>query len=101
MPEEIQRVVDSMIQLWNTGDPNIAKRVYTDLTERYDPNLPEPARGSDGIARYVSDVRKGYPDFAVEMKDSVIEGDRFATHWTVTGTHTRSDTRASCKRQHC
>jgi steroid delta-isomerase-like uncharacterized protein len=55
--------------------------------QRYDPNQPEPATGSQDIARYVAEVRTGYPDFKLGIKDKVFEGNRLATHLTCTGTH--------------
>ncbi len=87
MPEDTKRIVDSVIQLWSTGNPDVAKELYSDDAQRYDPNQPEAARGSQEIARYVAEVRTGYPDFKLEINDKVSEGNRLVTHWTCTGTH--------------
>jgi steroid delta-isomerase-like uncharacterized protein len=87
MPEDIKRIVDSVIQLWNTGNPDVAKQLYSDDAQRFDPNQPEPGRGSQEIARYVAEVRTGYPDFKLEINDKVFEDNRLVTHWTCTGTH--------------
>jgi steroid delta-isomerase-like uncharacterized protein len=87
MPEDVNRLVDSVIQLWNTGNPDVAKQLYSDDALRSDPNQSKPARGSQEIARYVAEVRAGYPDFKLEIKDKVFEENRLVTHWTCTGTH--------------
>lgn len=87
MPENIQRLVDSVIELWNTGNPEVAKQLYAENAERYDPNQPEPNRGPQQITRYISEVRTGFPDFKLEIKQRTAEGDRLVTHWTCTGTH--------------
>jgi steroid delta-isomerase-like uncharacterized protein len=87
MPEDIKRIVDSVIQLWNTGNVDAAQKLYTPGALRYDPNQPEPIRGSQEIARYVADVRTGYPDFYLEVNERLQEGNRVAIHWTCTGTH--------------
>ena len=87
MPEDIQRLVDSVIQLWNTGNADVAKQLYSDDALRSDPNQSEPTRGSREIARYVAEVRAGYPDFKLEINDKVFEANRLVTHWTCTGTH--------------
>ena len=87
MREDVQRILDSSIELWNTGNVDIAKRVYTDRAERHDPNQPEPVRGLEALSRYVAEVRTGFPDFRVDRKEEVVEGDRVASHWTATGTH--------------
>ncbi|HEX4170780.1 MAG TPA: ester cyclase [Bryobacteraceae bacterium] len=87
MSEDIERIIDSVIQLWNTGNSEIAKKLYSDEAQRTDPNQPESARGSQEIARYVAEVRTGYPDFQLEIKDKVSEANRLVTHWICTGTH--------------
>ncbi len=87
MPEDIKRLVDSVIQLWNTGSPEVARELYSDEARRFDPNQPDPARGSQEIASYVAEVRSGYPDFELQINDKVFEDNRLVTHWTCTGTH--------------
>lgn len=87
MPEDIQRLVDSVIALWNTGNPEVARQLYGEGAERSDPNQSEPARGPQQIARYVAEVRAGFPDFKLEIKQRVAEGNRLVTYWTCTGTH--------------
>ncbi len=87
MPEDIQRLVDSVIEFWNTGNPEVAKRLYAENAERRDPNKAEPARGPQEIARYVAEIHTGFPDFKLEIKQRVAEADRLVTQWTCTGTH--------------
>jgi steroid delta-isomerase-like uncharacterized protein len=87
MPEDIQRLVDSVIQLWNTGNADVAKQLYNDDALRSDPNQSRPARGSQEIARYVAEVRAAFPDFELEINEKVFETSRLVTHWTCTGTH--------------
>jgi len=87
MTQDIQRIVDCVIELWNTGNAEVAKQLYAEGAERYDPNQPGPARGAQQIARYVAEVRTGFPDFKLEVKQRVAEGDRLVTQWTCTGTH--------------
>jgi steroid delta-isomerase-like uncharacterized protein len=86
MPEDIGRIADLVVQLWNTGNPEIATQLYADNAERNDPNKPEAARGPQQIAKYVAEVRTAFPDFKLEIKRRVAEGDHMVSHWTVTGT---------------
>lgn len=86
MPEDIQRIVDSVLELWNTGNAEVTKRLYAESAERYDPTPPEPARGPQQIARFVAEVRTAFPDFKLEIKRRVAEGDQLVTQWTCTGT---------------
>ena len=87
MPENFQPIVNSLVELWNTGNPEIAKQLYQTGAERYDPNQPQPARGPEEIARYVAEVRAGYPDFKLQVNDTVVQENRLALYWTCTGTH--------------
>ena len=87
MSNDLRRIREAMVQLWNSGDENIARQIYADDTARYDPNNPEPIRGWAGIAAYVAEVRNAYPDFHLELSELVVEGSLFASHWTCTGTH--------------
>jgi steroid delta-isomerase-like uncharacterized protein len=86
MPEDFKRILDCVVRLWNTGNPEIAKELYSDNAQRYDPNQPEPARGSKEISRYVTEVHTGFPDFKLEINDTVQQGNKLVTDWTCTGT---------------
>lgn len=85
--QDTQRIVDLVLQLWNTGNPEIANQLYTDNSEREDPNRSEPTRGGREIAQYIALVRTAFPDFKLEMKEKIVDGDHIASHWTCTGTH--------------
>jgi steroid delta-isomerase-like uncharacterized protein len=87
MPENFQTVIDSLVELWNTGNPELAKQLYQAGAERLDPNQPQPSRGPEEIARYVAEVRAGFPDFELQINDTVAQNNRLALHWTCTGTH--------------
>jgi len=87
MPENMQGIVDLLTEFWNTGKPELAAQLYGDQAERTDPNQPEPARGAQQIANYVGEVHAGFPDFKLEIKQRIGEGDQVATEWTCTGTH--------------
>jgi steroid delta-isomerase-like uncharacterized protein len=87
MSQNFQTIIDSLLELWNTGNPEVVKQVYATGAERRDPNLTEATRGPEEIARYVAEVRAGYPDFTLQINDVVAQDDRLAVHWTVTGTH--------------
>jgi steroid delta-isomerase-like uncharacterized protein len=87
MSQDVQHVLDSVVALWNTGSADIAAKIYTDDCPRIDPNVPPETRGGAAIARYVAEVRSAYPDFKLEVLDSIAEGERLAVHWVVTGTH--------------
>ena len=83
--EDTQRIADLVLQLWNTGNLEIANEVYADNAQRKDPNR-EPARGPQQIAKFVAEIRTAFPDFKLEVKQRVAEGDHVVSQWTATGT---------------
>jgi steroid delta-isomerase-like uncharacterized protein len=87
MTEEERRIRAMVLELWNTGNTGLTKQIYTERAERRHPNSPEPVRGPDAIGKFVSEVHTGFPDFHIELKETVTEGDRTVYHWNVTGTH--------------
>ena len=50
MAQDIQHIVNSVVELWNTGNAEIAKKIYTDDCQRIDPNLSADTRGGAGVA---------------------------------------------------
>lgn len=87
MQENLQAVFDALTQLWNTGQTDLAGRVYSNHAVRIDPTQAQPARGVEEIVSYVTEIRKSFPDFRLEIKQSISEGDLVAVQWTCTGTH--------------
>ena len=87
MPRDSQNLVDSVLELWNTGRAELAEQLYTETALRYDPNQPNPARGRQEITRYVSEVRAGFPDFKIDIREAIAAEGHLVTHWTCTGTH--------------
>jgi glyoxylase-like metal-dependent hydrolase (beta-lactamase superfamily II)/predicted ester cyclase len=69
-----RRDVEAMASLWAPdGDEHIAGQV--------------DAVGPNGVRDYFTDFFAAFPDFALEVRSTVTEGDRTAVHWTATGTH--------------
>lgn len=86
MPEDITNIVESITQLWNTGDLNLATEVYNENCRWSGPDRTEPIRGPQQLAQYVAYVRTAFPDFKLQANERLQDGDRLATHWTITGT---------------
>ncbi len=86
MPENMQDLFDRLTELWNTGEPELAAQVYDDQVERTDPNVQKPSRGIQEIVKYISEIHTGFPDFKIEMKERIGDGEQFFTEWICTGT---------------
>src|SRR5918992_3982592 len=69
-----RRDVEAMAELWAPdGDEHIAGQV--------------DAVGPGGVREYFTEFFAAFPDFALEVRSTVTEGDRSAVHWTAVGTH--------------
>jgi len=53
----------------------------------YDPGLPAPIRGPDGVREAIEMVLSAFPDMQVKLEAVVAEGDRIAVRNSITGTH--------------
>jgi predicted ester cyclase len=51
------------------------------------PGTP-PTVGTDGIKRQAGVLRTAFPDLRVTLEDQLAEGDRVASRWAGSGTHT-------------
>ena len=72
-----RRDVEAMAALWAPdGDEHIAGQV--------------DAVGPTGVREYFTEFFAAFPDFALEVRSTVTEGDRSAVHWTAVGTHVGS-----------
>jgi steroid delta-isomerase-like uncharacterized protein len=54
----------------------------------YDPSQPEPIRGPEGLKANLQQYVDAFTDARITVEDQITEGDRVATRWTGTGTHT-------------
>lgn len=87
MPENSDRIFEILTELWNTGNGELAKQIYSSDAERTDPNGPEPTRGPQQVATYVAEVRSGFPDFNLQITRRITDGDQIASEWVCNGTH--------------
>jgi steroid delta-isomerase-like uncharacterized protein len=73
-------------QAWNQGDTSSADSLYSPDYVLYDPALPTPVRGIEGIKGFVASYRAALPDIHYTIEDMVAEGDQVAWRWTVRAT---------------
>ena len=69
-----RRDVEAMASLWAAdGEEHISGQV--------------DAVGPGGVREYFTEFFAAFPDFALEVRSTVSEGERSAVHWTAVGTH--------------
>jgi predicted ester cyclase len=79
-----EEVLDGIYQAVNTGDLALLDKLVA-------PDYIEHSEGFQGVEPFkqqITTFRAAFPDLHVTIEDLIIDGDRFASRTTVTGTHT-------------
>jgi len=87
MPAEVQKTFDQFIGYWNTGQFDGIEDVLAEDFEMIESPEFEPRRGIDYFKKLVSNTRTTFPDFKLEVNETIYQKDKIAMIWTVTGTH--------------
>jgi len=74
-------------ELWNSGRVALIDELFTSDYVNHDPMHPEVPPGPAGARQIVSLYRDAFPDSNFRIDDTICEGDRVVTRWTVSGTH--------------
>jgi predicted ester cyclase len=74
-------------EVFGRGNYHVADQILAEHYVGHGPGTP-PANGSASIKRQAQMLRTALPDFAVELVDQLADGDRVASRWRATGTHT-------------
>jgi steroid delta-isomerase-like uncharacterized protein len=86
MSEELKAIIKRGVEMWNTGNLNIADEIHAqDFINHYpfDPSV----RDLESFKKFVTECRKGMPDLNVTIEDMIAEKDRLACRWVCSGTH--------------
>jgi steroid delta-isomerase-like uncharacterized protein len=75
------------INAWNEHDADrVAESMAEDGTSG-DSSSPELRQGREGAHEFADTYLSAFPDFHIEIRSEMADGNRVATEWTVTGTH--------------
>jgi len=85
--EANKAIVESLVELWNTGDLTMADEVFATDFISHVPHYPD-VTDLESYKAEVVNSRTAFPDFHAEVRDMIAEGDKVAVHWTWSGTHT-------------
>jgi predicted ester cyclase len=86
-PQELKARARRVIEeLFNQGDLAVADELFTaDLVHNV-PG-PPPAAGVEGTKRWVTNLRRAFPDHHGTIEDEIAEGDKVVQRITCSGTH--------------
>lgn len=72
---------------WNAHDPDAVADVFAEDAVRRDSGREDEIRGRRAIRAHAAAMLAAFPDFRLERVALVVDGDRHADRWVMTGTH--------------
>jgi steroid delta-isomerase-like uncharacterized protein len=86
--KKAQVLLDKVLEMWNKPDLALIPELYTADCLAQTSSYPEPFLGHEGIKKWVEMTRAMFPDMKMAFKETVLQGNKAATMWTLTGTQT-------------
>ena len=91
MSDPVSVVRDFFERLWNGRELDLAdKLIHPDcVTHQLQSGADAPgyARGPESIRHHIGEWIAAFPDVRMTVRQQIADGDRVATHCTMTGTH--------------
>ena len=78
---------DATYAAWNAHDPDAVAAVFAEGAVTRESGRPEEHRGRVAVRERAAALLAAFPDFRLERLALVIDGDRHADRWVMTGTH--------------
>jgi len=82
-----REVNDQTYAAWNAHDPDAVAAVFAEDAIVWEAGGLEQARGRTAIRERAAALLEAFPDFHLERIELVIDGERHADRWVMTGTH--------------
>ncbi len=82
-----REVNDQTYAAWNAHDPDAVAAVFAEDAIVWEAGGIEQARGRTAIRERAAALLRAFPDFHLERIELVIDGERHADRWVMTGTH--------------
>jgi steroid delta-isomerase-like uncharacterized protein len=83
----ILQLIQELVDGWNSHDVAQVMRCYHDDFVGADVNQKKQLRGPQAIGRAMEYQLSAFPDLQIEAEEPVIQDNRAALVWTITGTH--------------
>jgi steroid delta-isomerase-like uncharacterized protein len=80
-------VNDRTYAAWNAHDPDAVAAVFAENAVVREAGNATESRGRDAVRARAVALLTAFPDFHLERIELVIDGDRHADRWVMTGTH--------------
>jgi len=87
MSEALKALARREVEMFSTGNFDIADEIYSEDYVGHDPTKPEAIRGIEGAKEEAAGYRAAFPDLTLTIDHQVAEGEYVVTRWTARGTH--------------
>lgn len=88
IPPNIQQNIDKYVGYWNTGQFEGIENVVDSTFELLESPLFESKKGIENLKQLITETRIAYPDFKLELNETVYDRNKLAVIWTCSGTNT-------------
>lgn len=82
-----REINDATYAAWNAHDPDAVAAVFAEDAVLLEAGSPNVLRGRAAIRERAVALLTAFPDFRLERLDLLIDGERHADRWIMTGTH--------------
>jgi predicted ester cyclase len=79
-------LLDKVLEVWNKGNMTLIPELYTPDAVATSSSTPVPFVGHEGIKQWIENSRAMMPDLVMAFPEVVVQGDKIAAIWTMTGT---------------
>jgi steroid delta-isomerase-like uncharacterized protein len=87
LQKHTQQINDRTYAAWNAGDADAVAAVFAEDAVLRESGRAEAFRGRHAIRERAAALLQAFPDLRLERIELVIEGERHADRWVMTGTH--------------
>ena len=93
-PDANRRLVRRYFDLLNGDDPSTADDTLSPELAFFGPRAPEGIHGREAFVEFIATLRREVPDLRFAEGETIAEGDRVATVFTMTRTHRNEEGQA-------
>ena len=81
------QLMERFVEFINTANEHLAEELIGTDATFYVPGQPEPMRGPNGYLAIIGMMRSGFSDIQWSLEDKVVEENKVAARFIMTGTH--------------
>ena len=85
--EQLKEKIKKFETMINSADEKLANELIASDASFYTPVSPEPLYGGKGYLSVVHFMRKGFSDVQWKLEEMIVDDNKIAVRWTLTGTH--------------